>query len=122
MRNRPVDTQQKIAVIRSVASKLHAAEEAIDLAIIKMCELNAELPTARLDANLSATVSQLAFDLAASALKTLILCRSQTVQTHEVLAQTQSAMGLGPVASGDAWKIFKTAGEPPLALVESQAA
>jgi hypothetical protein len=122
MSTRPADTQKRIAAVRSVASKLHAAEEALDLAIIKMCELNAELPAARLDANISATVSQAAFDLAARALKTLIRCRSQTVQTHEVLAKTQHDMGLGFFASGDAWKIFKTAKATPLTLIESVAA
>lgn len=122
MQNRRVDTQQKIAVIRSVASKLHAAEEAIDLAIIKICELNSELPTARLGAKLSATVCQPAFDLSASALQTLILCRSQTVQAHEVLAQTQRDMGLGAYAMGDGWKVFQSDQQAPLQLVQSEAA
>lgn len=122
MRNRPVDTSQKIAIIRSVASKLHAAEEAIDLAIIKICELNSELPSARLGAKLSATVCQPAFDLSASALQNLILCRSQTVQAHEVLAQTQRDMGLGAYAMGDGWKVFQPNKAADLQLVQSEAA
>jgi hypothetical protein len=122
MRNRHIDTHQKVAIIRSVASKLHAAEEAIDLAIIKICELNSELPAARLGAKLSATVCQPAFDLSASALQNLILCRSQTVQAHEVLAQTQRDMGLGAHAMGDGWKTFQSDTTLPLQLVVREAA
>jgi hypothetical protein len=122
MSNRQVDTRKKIAAVRSVASKLHAAEEAIDLAIIKLCELNSELPMARLEANISATVCQPAFDLSGNALQSLIKCRSQTTKAHEVLAQTQRDMGLGAYAMGGLWKLAEAKQAPPLALVSSEAA
>jgi hypothetical protein len=111
MHNRHVDTQKKIAAVRSVASKLHAAELAIDQAIIKLSELNSELPAARIQANLSATVCQSAFDLSAGALQSLIVCRGQTIKAHEELAQTQIDIGLGVIAMGDGWKIFKSSNQ-----------
>jgi hypothetical protein len=115
-------TRKRISAVRSVATKLHEVEEAIDFAIIKMCELNSELPSARLRANLSATVAQPAFDLAAEALRSLILSRKQTVEAHESLAQTQRDMGLGAIAMGEVWKIFKSELQTPLTLVISEAA
>jgi hypothetical protein len=115
-------TRKRILAVRSVTTKLHEVEEAIDLAIIKMCELNSELPSARLKANLSATVAQPAFDLAAEALRSLILSRKQTVEAHQSLAQTQRDMGLGAQSMGEGWKIFKNELQVPLTLVASEAA
>ena len=122
MSNRRADTSTKIAVVRGVAAKLHAAEEAIDLAIIKLSELNSELPTARMEAKLSATVCQPAFDLSAQALQSLILCRRQTVEAHEVLAGTQRDIGLGTHAMGDLWKLASLNQPPALAIVSTEAA
>lgn len=122
MSQRKADLSTKIAVVRGVAAKLHAAEEAIDLAIIKLSELNSELPSARMEAKLSATVCQPAFDLSAQALHSLIQCRRQTVEAHEVLAETQRDIGLGAHAMGDGWKIIKGVQENPLRLVADQAA
>ena len=122
MSNRRADISSKIAVVRGVATKLHAAEDAIDLAIIKLSELNSELPTARMEAKLSATVCQPAFDLSAQALQSLIQCRRQTVEAHAVLAGTQRDIGLGAYAMGDMWKLG-LAGQPPaLAVVSNEAA
>lgn len=115
-------TREKIAAVRSVASKLHAAEEAIDLAIIKLSELNLELPVARMNANLSAMVAQPAFNLASEALRTLVKCRQQTVEAHEALSETQHDLGLGAMAMGEGWKIFKTGALAPLHLVDTEAA
>lgn len=122
MSKRHPNAQLHIAAVRRVANKIHAAEDAIDQAIIKLAELNIELPLARIDANLSATVAQPAFDNVAGALASLVEGRNKTVKAHEALAETQRDLGLGAIASGDAWKIFKSAGEPPLALVDSKAA
>jgi pyocin large subunit-like protein len=116
------DTQLHIAAVRGVTTKLHAAEDAIDKAIIAVAELNLELPNARINAKLSATVAQPAFDNIAGALASLTQGRNQTVKAHEHLAEVQREMGLGAMAMGDSWKIFKSAGEPPLALVEKEAA
>lgn len=122
MSRRHPDAQLHIAAVRSVADKIHAAEDAIDQAIIKLAELNVELPTARINAKLSATVAQPAFDNVAGALACLMESRNKTVKAHEALAETQRDLGLGAMAMGDGWKIFKTAGETPLALVETKAA
>jgi hypothetical protein len=122
MPNRRADISTKISVIRGVAAKLHAAEEAIDLAIIALSELNSELPTARMEAKLSATVCQPAFELSAQALQSLIQCRRQTIEAHGALANTQRDMGLGAYAMGDGWKIVPNGQITPLALVEKEAA
>jgi hypothetical protein len=117
-----LETRQKIAVIRNVATKLHAAEEAIDNAIMKLAELNGELPLARLEAGLSATVCQDAFDRSAQALSALVQCRRETVGAHAALHATQRDMGLGAHAMGDGWKLFQADESPPLTLVQSEAA
>jgi hypothetical protein len=122
MSNRRADISAKIAVVRGVAAKLHAAEEAIDLAIIKLSELNSELPSARMEAKLSATVCQPAFDLLAQALQSLIRCRRQTVDAHEVLAVTQREIGLGAFAMGDLWKLGFAGQGPALVAVTREAA
>lgn len=122
MSKRRVETYKKIAVVRAVAGKLHAAEEAIDNAIMKLAELNGELPMARIEAGLSATVCQDAFDHSAQAFHMLVQCRKQTVEAHAALYSTQRDMGLAAHAMGDGWKIFQADESPPLALVQSQAA
>lgn len=122
MTNRRADVSTKIAVVRSVAAKLHAAEKAIDLAIIALSELNGELPSARMEANLSATVCQPAFELSSQALQSLIQCRRQTIDAHGALADNQRDMGLGAYAMGDGWKIFEKAKAGPLELVQDKAA
>jgi hypothetical protein len=106
MRNTHQEKQSKIAVVRRVANKLHAAEDAIDKAIIMLSELNRELPEARMDANLSATVGQDAFSSCADALSLLVQSRAKTVNAHGSLAATQADMGLGAYAMGDGWKLF----------------
>jgi hypothetical protein len=120
--SRHQNTQLHIAAVRGVQTKLHAAEEAIDLAIKAVAELNCELPTARINAKLSATVAQPAFDNIAGALASLTKGRNQTVKAHEHLAHIQKAMGLAPMAMGDGWKIFQQADQPPLTLVADVAA
>lgn len=122
MSKRHVETHKKIAVVRAVASKLHAAEEAIDNAIMKLAALNGELPAARLEAGLSATVCQGAFDSSAQALVALVQCRKQTIEAHAALYNTQRDMGLAAHAMGDGWKIFQADESPPLTLVQSEAA
>jgi hypothetical protein len=122
MPNRRTDISTKISVIRGVAAKLHAAEEAIDLAIVALSELNSELPNARIEAKLSATVGQSAFELSAQALQSLIQCRRQTIEAHGALADTQRDMGLGSYAMGDGWKIIPQGQINTLALVKDQAA
>jgi hypothetical protein len=122
MSRRRENTQQQIAAVRSVTAKLHAAEDAIDHAIIKLSELSLELPSARINAKLSATVAQPAFDNIGAALASLIQGRSQTITAHAALAETREGMGLGALARGDGWKIFQSAGEAPLAIVEDVAA
>lgn len=105
MREHQHQKSERIAVVRRVAKRLHAAEAAIDQAIIALSELNRELPEARIHAGLSATVGQEAFTCSAGALVHLVQSRAKTVDAHAALAETQSEMGLGALAMGDGWKI-----------------
>lgn len=117
MSRNQIDTQRKIAAVRSVASKLHAAEEAIDVAIQRLGELMAEMPAARIDASISATVGQEAFDRVANAMTAISQSRAYTVEAHESLHQTQQDMGLGITASGNMWKLVQR-----LSVAENEAA
>jgi hypothetical protein len=105
MRESKQEKADRIAVVRRVAKRLHAAEAAIDQAIIAMSELNRELPGARIEAGLSAIVGQEAFSCSAGALAHLVESRARTVDAHAALANTQSELGLGALAMGDGWKI-----------------
>ncbi|HEX9947296.1 MAG TPA: hypothetical protein VGA98_07135 [Allosphingosinicella sp.] len=84
-----------------VADSLFAAEEAIDIALAKVAELNGTLVTARGEAKLSAIVGQDAFDTAASVFAALARARCDIVETHKRLSETQVQIGLGAIAFGD---------------------
>ncbi len=99
--------KRREAVIK-VASGLFEVERAIDLALARAAELNALMPIARTEANLSATVGQDAFDGAAEVFASLARARHQVVQTHLRLEETKCQIGLRAVAVGDGVK------RPPL--------
>lgn len=84
-----------------VAAGLFAVEEAIDVALARAAELNAMMPTARTDANLSAVVGQEAFDGAAETFASLARARRHIVETHRRLDATKDQIGLRTVAIGD---------------------
>jgi hypothetical protein len=86
---------------QKVAAGLFALEEAIDLALTKSAELNAILPAARAEANLSAVVGQEAFEGAVEVFASLAAARRHIVETHKRLGETKSQIGLRTVAVGD---------------------
>mgnify|MGYP003579822505 CR=1 FL=1 len=77
-----------------VAAGLFAVEEAIDQALKRAAELNALMPGARTDANLSAVVGQDAFEGAAETFASLAKARHHIVQTHHRLEETKNRIGL----------------------------
>ena len=85
-----------------VAGSLFAAEEAIDLALARVAELNGALVTARMEAKLSALMGQEAFEGAASAFAALARARGDIVETHNRLSDTKNEIGLRTVSLGDA--------------------
>jgi hypothetical protein len=113
--------REKIAVVRSVTSKLHAAEEAVDMAIQRLAELAIELPAARAEIGISAIVGHDVFVHVANAHNSLVSGRGQTVAAHKELAQIQEALGIKITSGGDLWKWFQHSDAPPLSIV-SQAA
>jgi hypothetical protein len=103
---------QRQAIARSVAERLFAAEKALDLAAIRIAELNAALPLARLNVGLSAIVGQAAFTSSASAVKLIARTREKIVATHANLKQASDDIGLAEVSYGDLIKPNKSALEP----------
>jgi hypothetical protein len=86
---------------QKVASKLIAAEAAINEALARTAELNAVMPEAQRDAGLSTVVGQEAFDGAAAVFATLATARRQVVATHHAMDATRVQIGLRTVAFGD---------------------
>lgn len=103
---------QRQAIARTVADRLFAAEEALDLAAARIAELNAALPLARLDVGLSAVVGQKAVNSSASAMKLIARTREKIVATHANLKQASDDIGLAETSYGDLIKPNKAALEP----------
>jgi hypothetical protein len=101
---------RRTAVLK-VAESLHAAEEAIDVALARAAELTGVMVTARTEANLSALVAQDAFEGSAAAVATLTRARGELVETHKRLTDAKIQIGLRTLAVGDM-------GKPPLAELE----
>ncbi len=83
-----------------VADQLFAAEAAIDGALSAVATLTAMLPTARIEARLSAVVGQGVFDRSSQTIAALIEARRGIVETHRELTGVQHSIGLGAVALG----------------------
>ena len=87
-------------VAHQVADQLFAAETAIDGALSAVPTLTAMLPTARLDARISAVVGQGVIDRAAESLSALAEARRGLVEAHRELHDVQRQIGLGAIALG----------------------
>ncbi len=105
---------QRQAIARTVAQRLFAAEEALDLAAARIAEFNAALPLARLDARLAATIGQEAVHSAASAMILVAETREKIVATHVHLKKTSDDIGLHEVSYGDLLKTSVLAQPGPL--------
>lgn len=95
---------KRIEVARSVATRLFAAEQAIDLAASRIAELSAIMPMARLDANVSAMIGQDAIKCSADALRLMAKARERIVMTHVKLKEASDDMGLREISFGDSIK------------------
>ena len=93
--------KQRREAAEKIAAGLFAVEEAIDLALKRAAELNALMPSARTEANLSAIVGQEAFEGAAETFASLAKARHHIVRTHQRLDETKTQIGLRAVAIGD---------------------
>jgi hypothetical protein len=95
---------KRLEAAKTVAHHLFAAEEAIDIAVTRIAELNAAMPLARLDANISAIVGQSAFGTCTDALSHVAKAREQIVATHMHLKSASDQIGLQAVSFGDSVK------------------
>jgi hypothetical protein len=112
--------KQRQAVAQKVADRLFAVESAIDVALTRAAELNAEMPQARTAARLPALIGQTALDRAAEAFSALVEARRRIVATHQSLDEARLQIGLQEVATGDL--VPKPAGMPAGAAGEAQIA
>jgi hypothetical protein len=87
-------------VAHQVADQLFAAETAIDGALSAVATLTAMLPTARIEANLSAVVGQAVVDRTSETIAALADARRGIVEAHRELGGVQSQIGLGAIALG----------------------
>lgn len=87
-------------VAQQVADQLFAAEAAIDGALAAVATLTAMLPSARIEANLSAVVGQGALDRTTETIAALAQARRGIVEAHRELFDVQHQIGLGAIALG----------------------
>ena len=98
-----------------VARELFALEKAIDAALVKAAELNAVMPVATQEANLSAVVIQDAFERSAATFAALAQARRHVIDTHHCLDETKVRIGLKTFAFGDQDKL-----PPPKGILETE--
>jgi hypothetical protein len=94
------DGAARMAAGSNLASRLYAAEAAIDAAVVETAALMSELPLARADLWLSAVSGQRAFDEAAASVGALAQARGHLVATHRTLAAVARRIGLDDLAVG----------------------
>lgn len=92
--------KQRRNAAENLMRRLLVTEQAVDEAIGKMADLAGYMPTARVDAHLSAVVGQDAIAQAADTLSALVGARGQLVATHNRLAETRDQIGLRAMAMG----------------------
>lgn len=90
----------RLTVGETLATRLYAAESAIDQALMETASLAAALPAARADAWLSAVAGQGAFAGTAGAISALSEARAHIIQTHKTLTALARKLGLEALAVG----------------------
>lgn len=105
--------KERLAMANKVASELHEAEAALDLAIAKVGVLVTSLPQALAAAKLSAVVGNSAFGHLQGAVAGLFAGRAEVVALHNELASVKDRMGLRNfvvVGTGDLGKLVPGSG------------
>jgi hypothetical protein len=92
--------KDRMKAAQRIAHDLHAAENAIDEAIVKIARLAATLPTARIETNMSAIVGQDAVGKVTQAIAAAGSVRQMLTEAHIALGETQKQVGLGARAFG----------------------
>lgn len=101
----------RLSVGEALATRLYAAESAIDQALIASATLAAALPAARADAWLSAVTGQRAFEGTAAAITALAEARAHMVRTHITLTALARRLGMETLAVGP---LDKPGDRPPI--------
>ncbi|MFN3537365.1 MAG: hypothetical protein ACK4Y4_07975 [Brevundimonas sp.] len=96
---------------RDLSRKIHAAEAAMDHALIEIAALTAALPEARMRAGVSGVTGQAAFDDLAASLSSLTQARARLGGAHRTLAALARRMGLETLATGP---MDKPEDKPPM--------
>lgn len=99
------------SVGEALATRLYAAETAIDSAVRETATLIAMLPSARADLWLSAVTGQSVFEDAAASVHALTEARRHMVSTHNTLAALARRLGIEPLATGP---VDKPEDTPPI--------
>jgi hypothetical protein len=87
---------KSLPVAKDMASKLFAAEEAIDAALNLTAELASFMPLARQEVRVSMDVGQDAIEAVLASMQMLSGARKRMIETHEALARTQESARLAP--------------------------
>ncbi|MCC2602687.1 hypothetical protein [Sphingopyxis yananensis] len=92
--------KERLAVANQLASDLHAAEAAIDEAIMKIGTLMTAMPHAQASAKLSAVSSDQAFSHLSAAVSAMMVSRTNMVALHNELASIKDKVGLRNIVVG----------------------
>ena len=110
--------RERSEAVDRLAAKLFAAERALDLALIEIAELSAEIPRTRMDTGLALCVPQAAVEHAAQALGGMAQVRGSIAAAHEALEQARRRSGLPRVtAVGGGDKDWTGDGTKPAGVV-----
>ncbi len=89
--------QDRRLAANEIATKLIAAEAAIDAAIAAVAALNAQMPVASMQANVGPHVLHQALMHSMESCQQLVKSRSNIIRTHSALRDAQDAMGMGSI-------------------------
>lgn len=100
--------KERLEIAKKLASEVHEAEAAIDVAIAKVGALMASMPEAQAKARLSSVASDAAFGHLNAAVAGMIGGRTNIVALHNELASIKDKVGLRNVVvgMGDAGKLL----------------
>jgi hypothetical protein len=87
--------KERVSAAQRIAADLHAAENAIDDAIVKIAKLAVTLPTSRIETRMSAIVGQDAVAKVTEAVAAAGQVRQMLTEAHHALGETQKQVGLG---------------------------
>lgn len=84
----------KVEVVKSIAGKLFAAEEAVDMAMVRNTQLLEGIITGRRELNVAATTAELAQTRVAEAIAALSEARRAVMAAHAGLKNVQVRLGV----------------------------